>query len=479
MPNDDNQNDYITLHPAPGVFPVTELLETDLWKAIGPLARQVLPVLWDYHRKYPDACHPSRATLSSMAGLSPPSVTKAISMLESMGLVEVSRHPGLRANTYRLDWTQVRKPEARSEVKGSPFGRPSRGRGMILTTDETGVERPSFYSKRPGYRMSDECLCRSGWEVNMHEWLVAWSVPHWCQVPYHLLDAELWYPKRNTRDTTSTVDFVIAPFHAVEVRDTRGNQRTATRYLEKLDRKVRALEAAGWTVHVVDAATWPSDEEFCDLLCTAWEEATIRETARLYSLLEPFNGPVGHNQRQLRRLRELARDAKAREDREAPPRGATRLYEYVRSESGAPSVCRREPALVLMAAAGKAPTSSSNLRTTADRIEELQQELENLRPEDAYRSELEAMLDELTAESDGTSPAGSSACSEMRDDLTDIEPEDTSDADNGYSAVPDESSYGGQGDAQSSGQFDGGNKVDLLALLTGHGQPPSGGVEPA
>jgi hypothetical protein len=78
MPNDDNQYEYITLHPAPGVFPVTELLETGLWAAIGPLGRQVLPILWDFHRKYPDACHPSRATLSSMAGLSPPSVTKAI-----------------------------------------------------------------------------------------------------------------------------------------------------------------------------------------------------------------------------------------------------------------------------------------------------------------------------------------------------------------------------------------------------------------
>jgi len=479
MPNDDKQSDYITLHPAPGVFPVTELLETGLWESIGPLARQVLPVLWDFHRKYPDACHPSRATLSSMAGLSPPSVTKAISMLESKGLVEVSRHPGLRANTYRLDWTRVRKPEARPDVKGSPFGRPSRERGMILTTDEAGVKKPSFYSKRPGYRMSDECVCRSGWEVNIHEWLVAWSVPHWCQVPYHLLGAELWYPKRNTRDTTSTVDFVVAPFHAVEVRDTRGNQRTATRYLEKLDRKVRALESTGWTVHVVDAANWPTQDDFCNLLCDAWAEATLAEANALYQCSDQFPGPVGHGQRQRVRMMDMVRDAVDRRDGQRPPRGATYLHQTVTNDRGIPIYQRQEPELVLMESAGTAPMPSTTLRTTADRIEELQEELENLRPEDPYRSELEAMLDELQAEGDDTSLEGSPAGAEMADDFVEVEPEHPSYPDRRYTFIPYKPPNGGQGDAQSSGQLDGGNKVDLLDLLTGHKQAPSGGTEPA
>ncbi len=275
------------------------------------------------------------------------------------------------------------------------------------------------------------------------------------------------------------MDFVVAPFHAVEVRDTRGNQRTATRYLKKLDRKVRALESTGWTVHVVDAANWPTEDDFCNLLCDAWAETTLVQAAAFYEYSDQFPGPVGHKQRQRARMMNMERDAVARRDGQRPPRGATYLHQTGTNERGIPIYQRQDPELVLMATAGTAPISSTTLRTTADRIEELQEELENLRPEDAYRIELEAMLDELQAEGDGTSPAGSSACSEMRDDLTDIEPENTADADNWYPAVPDKSSNSGQGDAQSSGQLDGGNKVDLLALLTGHKQPPSGGTEPA
>ena len=171
--------------------------------------------------------------------------------------------------------------------------------------------------------------------------------------------------------------------------------------------------------------------------------------------------------------------AEARQRGAKPAKKSQALVGPVQDKYGNPFLGPVDPVLVLMESAGTAPMPSTTLRTTADRIEELQEELENLRPEDPYRSELEAMLDELQAEGDDTSLEGSPAGAEMADDFVEVEPEHPSYPDRRYTFIPYKPPNGGQGDAQSSGQLDGGNKVDLLDLLTGHKQAPSGGTEPA
>lgn len=103
MPNTDTKK-VVSLSPAPHSFPVQELIETGIWAAIGHTGRAILPVLWDYYRRFPLACHPSRETLTRLTGISHTSVSKAVQTLEEIGLVKVIRD-GVRANTYRFGFS--------------------------------------------------------------------------------------------------------------------------------------------------------------------------------------------------------------------------------------------------------------------------------------------------------------------------------------------------------------------------------------
>ena len=59
-----------------------------------------------------------------------------------------------------------------------------------------------------GYRMADGCFVRSAKEQHIHDYLVSWLVPHWCDVRYSDLDIRLRKANGET-DRQSTVDFVV------------------------------------------------------------------------------------------------------------------------------------------------------------------------------------------------------------------------------------------------------------------------------
>ncbi len=117
MPDDATR---IHIPNSPEFFPAHALVTTGLWAALTPPAKAVLLVLWDFHRQYPDACHPNRKTLARLAGISPPSVSNALTVLEDIGIVETIQTPGPRANTYKLKWTDLRAPSKAAAGSGSP-----------------------------------------------------------------------------------------------------------------------------------------------------------------------------------------------------------------------------------------------------------------------------------------------------------------------------------------------------------------------
>jgi hypothetical protein len=99
MPDETPKN-LLDIHAAHGVFPLTQMVETGLWKALSANAKAVLGPLWNYHRQYPGACRPSRQTLAAEARVCGPSVTKALKELVAVGIVAVIFDPGPR--TYIL-----------------------------------------------------------------------------------------------------------------------------------------------------------------------------------------------------------------------------------------------------------------------------------------------------------------------------------------------------------------------------------------
>ena len=267
----------VNLTPSAGTFPVTELIEAGLWAALSPAAWAVFAVLWDFHRQYPKACHPSRATLSEKAGVSEPTVTRAIKELEAVGLVRVLPAPGPGPNTYQIEWHDLSVPEKRQgRTRGaSPYARPAPVHETHLYTDKQGRNKVVRERVIHSHKMPDGCLVRSAHEVTLHAFLVDWKVPHFCNLPYHALGIRGLHHE-------STVDFVVGPRLLVEHFGLPRIQGQVNRYNQKRRLKEAAIERAGWTLIPVEAGELFTADQV-KLIFDRWAESSIEDAERLKS----------------------------------------------------------------------------------------------------------------------------------------------------------------------------------------------------
>lgn len=336
----------VAIHASPGTFPLPELIETGAWAALTPGARALLGVLWDEHRKHPDACHPSRERLARLAGLSPPTVTRCLPELQSIGIVSVHSSPP-NANTYRVRWDALRLPAAEPPAKASsstrPYKRPTRDATVTLLED--GSTNYSRHVPRNVHHMPDGCHVRSASEVAVHAWLTAWKVPHLANVPYaHLGIRGL--------PASSSADFWIAPRLLVEYFGAPRTQSQAARYNAKRKAKRYACKAAGWTLIELEAGQTTLTEEHCTILLDAWATCTIPEAEALRARWELADVPGRHFA--VFALDAHIQDAREREAGTKPPADPTPLYGTRPGRNGMPVTVRQTPRIILCSAAGRA-----------------------------------------------------------------------------------------------------------------------------
>jgi hypothetical protein len=231
----------VTRNPSPATFPMTELIDCGLWAALTPAARAVFGVIWEFHRRYPDACHPSRTTLARAAGVSAPTVTRVVKELERTGLLRVIPASGPGANTYRLDWSEIKLPARRPAAAkgGTPYARPGGEISVTLTQDAHGRDRVIRDRRGHGHHLPDGCYVRSAAEVTIHSFLVDWLVPHWANVSYRELGVRGMHPD-------ATVDFVVAPNVLIEHFGLPRLQSQAAKYQRNRRLKEQAIARAGW-----------------------------------------------------------------------------------------------------------------------------------------------------------------------------------------------------------------------------------------
>jgi len=358
MPDDLNDHgpNLIDLNPGHGTFPLPELLEHGLWSAMSANAKAVLGVLWNYHRKFPDACRPSRKTLAAEAGVCGPSVTKALKQLEAIGIVTVIVDPGPRTNTYRLQWRNLKVPTAKMTTKTdrSPFKMPTTDMVPEVSYNEDGTGK-LLWSKMPtkGYLMADGCWVRSAKEQHIHGYLVDWLVPHWTDARYCDLGIKLRNPRTGEIDRRSTVDFIVGPKLLIEQEGLPKHQRAAERYHKKLRLKVEAAKAAGWEVILIPPDRRPDDWLY-DLISESWAESSIEEAEALIPKLTKADLYTRHKMDSCADLRGHIKEAKERLSGEKSPRKKASLYFQKTDEHGNTITVRRtKPVLCLMADACK------------------------------------------------------------------------------------------------------------------------------
>jgi|GEM_PF-3803416 len=368
MPNTETKLKTIDLHPAHGVFPLTGLLESGLWAGMSANAKATFGVLWDYHRKYPDACRPSRGRLAAEAGISQPSVTKALKELQAIGLVTVLHDPGPRTNTYKLNWLALRVPEQKpSKNSKSPFKLPSNPKlPHEVSYDEEG-NGTLVWSKgtTKGYKLPDGCWVRSAKEMHIHGFLCQWLVPHWCDVSYFDLGIVL-RQKNGESDTKSTVDFVVGPKLLIEQAGQRFTQKEATRYWKKLNAKVKAAEDAGWTMLVITPDKTPG-EWLYDAIATSWAQATIEDAENLKRRLEKAGWLNSSKKKNLRLLAHI-NNAKARLSGEKEPRTQTGLYEQAVGDNGMPVTVKMNPPKLCLMESACPPVKEPSVEDLIDDI---------------------------------------------------------------------------------------------------------------
>ncbi|MCA9527523.1 MAG: helix-turn-helix domain-containing protein, partial [Myxococcales bacterium] len=343
MPNFPSRIDIAN---SPEYFPITALIAAGLWPDLTPPAKALLPVLWDFHREYPDACHPNRKTLARLSGISPPSVSNALTVLEDIGIVQTIQTPGPRPNTYKLKWTNLRAPKKAAADTGSPYRRPSADWELHMGTDAEGHAVAKYERKGGGlHRMSDGCFIRGQVEMVIHDLLVAWGVPHWSEVGYCDLGIKLRHAKSGDLNRQATVDFVVAPGLLVERLGLPATQGSAKKYRAKSAAKMKAARKAGWTVLTIEPDQRPGDW-LLEPIRKAWADATIDEATRLRRLLqgagkhEESHGPS-------RKLDAHIEDAKARLAGKKEPRKSRGLTMQKRGEHGFPVTYRCDPIIVL------------------------------------------------------------------------------------------------------------------------------------
>jgi len=374
----------ICITNAPEYFPATALIDTGMWAELTPPAKAVLLVLWDHHRKYPDSCHPSRNTLADLAGISGPSVSKALTVLEDVGIVQTTHLPGPTPNTYKLKWTDLRAPKTSREAASTPYERPRADRDLFMTVDADGntVKR---YERRGGgfHLLADGCRVKGAVEMAIHDFLVAWGVPHWSEVGYCALGIDLRYPKSGDLNRQATVDFVVAPGLLIERLGLAATQASAKKYRAKAKVKMQAAMKAGWTVLTIEPDQRPGDWLY-EPIRQAWVNATVKDAIRLRRLLQGAKKyEEGHSPS--RKLDAFIEDAEARLAGRKDPRKSRGLTINRDDEHGFPVTYRCEPEIVLMESAGvklvappPPPVSSSSVDEDARVQEELDACLEML-----------------------------------------------------------------------------------------------------
>jgi len=383
MPNET----VIDLNPACGVFPLTQLLKSGLWTAMSVNTKAVFPVLWDYHRRFPDACRPSRLRLATEAGISEPSVTKALKELESIGIVTVIPTPGPRTNTYRLKWQNLQVPEAKpsKQAEKSPYKLPSNPKlPEAVKYNEDGTGKLVWRrGNAQGYKLADGCWVRSAKEVLIHDYLRAWRVPHWCDVAYFDLGIPL-RKKNGELDRQSSVDFVVGPNVLIEQAGLSKTQVEATLYCAKLDAKVEAAEKAGWTMIVIQPDKLPDDWLY-DEIAESWARSTIEQAEKLMRRLDKA-GWLNPNKKKNRRLLAHIKDAKMRLSGQKQPRKKSGLHEQKLDGQGFPvSVPLNPPKLCLMESALPTVPEAAipcNLLDDFDLLADSIEDVSNQRPEE-------------------------------------------------------------------------------------------------
>jgi hypothetical protein len=281
----------VDIPSTPNYFPLTPMIETGLWAALTPAAGAVLGVIWDFHRRYPDACHPSRERIARDAGVSPPTVTRAVRELEDRGLLEVIAAHGLGANTYVVRWAGINLP--RTPTRRSPRETPFRHQAdedEVFLSDDPDSRRKVVVSRsreRRRHVMADGCVLFSGREATLHEWLQHWRIPHFSSVPYHLLGVRGLHP-------SSTVDFLVAPTVIVEVWGLPSSQKSARSYNEKRKKKEAEVKKAGWTLLGIEPGKGPT-EALYQPICDSWANSTIEQALDLLNRLrrsDSFTAPA-------------------------------------------------------------------------------------------------------------------------------------------------------------------------------------------
>jgi len=312
----------------------------------------VLLVLWDFHRKYPDACHPNRNTLARLAGISGPSVSNALSVLEDIGIVQTIHRPGPRANTYKLKWTELRAPRKSRKAAGSPYQRPRADRDLYMALDADGNPVKKYERRGGGFhRMSDGCRVKGQVEMVLHDLLVYWGVPHWAEVGYCALGIDLRYPKSGDLNRQATVDFVVAPGLMIECLGLAATQGSAKKYRAKAQAKMQAAREAGWTVLTVEPDQRPGDGLF-EPITKAWATATVEDAIRLRRLLRGAGKCEDMHHPSLW-LDAFIKDAKARLAGQIEPRKSKGLTVNKIGKHGFQVTYHRKPELVLMESAGR------------------------------------------------------------------------------------------------------------------------------
>ncbi|GMV42238.1 MAG: hypothetical protein AMXMBFR64_39540 [Myxococcales bacterium] len=381
----------INIPHSPSSFPMAELVEAGVWAQIPSAAKAVLAVIWNYHRRFPDSCHPSRSTIATEAGVHESTVSRSLDDLEEMGVVQVVPQPGPHPNHYQVCWTNIHLKKAKTPERKSPYPMPHRTFDTALEQDEGGRDVTKFTRRDAAHHvMADGCIVRSAVETVIHEHLVTWKVPHWTDVPYATMGIKLKNPKTGEMDRTSTVDFVVAPYYLLERKGLVGYQPGAEKYKSKLKAKLKAISDSRWDGWVLDPDTRPGDWMLAKIL-PRWSNATIAEAKALRDQMRAA-GKFTEAHQPSRWLDEMIASAEARLSGQRPPCKARGLSVMESDEHGFPVERRTTPRLVLMEAAGtapaspapavepptsaKAPPQSSRTKSLAEEVDEMQAALD-------------------------------------------------------------------------------------------------------
>jgi len=308
----------VTLNPSPATFPMTEMIDCGLWADLKPSARAVLAVIWDFHRRFPDACHPNRTTLSDLSGVSEPTVTRAITELSECGLVErISRPPS--CNTYRLNWADISVTKKTTSRRKSPYQPPDPDSSTTLYVDRHGREKASVEKHNYGWNMPDGCYLRSAAETAIHAFLVDWKVPHWSNVPYRKLGISGLHEE-------ATVDFVVGPRLLIEVFGLPRIQTQAIKYNANRRKKEAAIAAAGWKLMALESNVRELTEKHCNTIITRWADSIIEDAQALYHEIRDA-GQWRDGEPSTLLLLDLVKDARQRRDVKKEPASPRGLYE--------------------------------------------------------------------------------------------------------------------------------------------------------